>query len=130
MSDDEMIANFEACTLSHDMFHHADHVHMAFLYLRRYPGLEALRRFSASLKNFAAAKGSPGRYHETITWALLLLIRERMARSNCEQSWSEFSVANPDLLGWNNNPLKKYYWDATLSSDLARSIFLFPDKFA
>jgi hypothetical protein len=81
MTDDELIARFEDCSLSNESFHHSDHVRMAFLYLCRYPALEALQRFSTSLVRFATAHGKPGIYHETITWAFLLLIRERMARA-------------------------------------------------
>jgi hypothetical protein len=70
MSDDEFIAAFENCTIPNESFHHADHVRMAFLYLSRYPVLEALQRFSASLTNFAAAHGKPHLYNETVTWLL------------------------------------------------------------
>jgi hypothetical protein len=128
MTDDEFIANFENCSLSNESFHHSDHVRMAFLYLCRYPALEALRRFSTSLANFAAAHGKPHLYNETVTWAFLLLIRERMARAGCAQTWLEFAAQNPDLLQWKDNVLKKYYREETLKSDLAKSIFLFPDK--
>jgi hypothetical protein len=31
-------------------------------------------------------------------------------------------------LNWKDNVLKEYYRDETLSSDLARNTFLFPDK--
>jgi hypothetical protein len=101
---------------------------MAFLYLSRYPALEALQRFSASLVRFATAHGKPQLYHETITWAFLLLIRERVARAGGRPTWTEFSASNRDLLISKDNVLKKYYRDETLSSDLARSTFLFPDK--
>ena len=84
MTDDEFIASFEDASLANESFHHADHVRMAFLYLCRYPALEALQRFSTSLMKFAASKGKPELYHETITWAFLLLIRERMARSGSQ----------------------------------------------
>jgi hypothetical protein len=128
MTDDEFIASFENCSLANESFHHSDHVRMAFLYLRRYPALEALRRFSTSLARFAAANGKPQLYHETITWAFLLLIRERLARTGSQQTWTEFADSNGDLLNWKNNVLKKYYRAETLSSDLARTTFLFPDK--
>jgi hypothetical protein len=128
MTDDEFIADFENCRLPGRSFHHSDHVKMAFLYLCRYPALEALQRFSRSLTRFAAAKGKPGLYHETITWAFLLLIRERMARTAHPQTWLEFAASNPDLLNWGDNILKKYYREETLASDLARTTFLFPDK--
>lgn len=128
MTDDEFIASFEECRLASESFHHADHVRMAFLYLCRYPALEALQRFSASLARFASAHGKPELYHETITWAFLLLIRERMARAGGQLTWAEFSASNRDLLTWKDNVLRKYYRDETLSSALARSTFLLPDR--
>jgi hypothetical protein len=125
LPDHEFIRAFENCTLA--PFHHADHVRMAFLYLNRFPAIEALQRFSSSLICFASAQGKPQLYNETITWAFLLLIRERMARTQ-PQSWPEFASANPDLLSWKDNVLKKYYRDETLHSVLAKTTFLFPDK--
>ena len=128
MTDDEFISNFEDYRLAAESFHHSDHVRMAFLYLCRYPALEALERFSSSLARFAAANGKAGRYNEIITWAFLLLIRERMARAGRQQTWAEFADSNADLFSWEDNILKKYYRDETLSSDLAKSTFLLPDK--
>ena len=128
MTDDEFVAAFENCTLPLEAFRHADHVRMAFLYLARYPPLEALRCFSASLIRFATAYGKTSLYSETITWAYVLLIRERLARAGHAQTWAEFAGANPDLLDWNQSVLKKYYQDETLRSELARSTFLFPDR--
>jgi hypothetical protein len=128
VTDDDLIASFENCTLANESFHHADHVRVAFLYLCRYPALEALRCFSTSLLNFATAKGKPELYHETVTWAFVLLIRERMARAGDPQTWPQFAEANQDLLNWKENVLKKYYDRETLSSDLARHTFVLPDR--
>jgi hypothetical protein len=128
MNDDAFLAGFENCTISGADFHHAEHVRMAFLYLSRYPVLEAMERCSAGLARFAAANGKPERYNETITWALLLLIRERMVRAGVALSWEEFAAGSADLLSWENNILKKYYREETLSSKLAKSCFLFPDR--
>ena len=89
---------------------------------------QRLARFSSALARFATAQGKPNLYHETITWAFLLLIRERIARSNRLQTWAEFSAANRDLLRWEDSILKKYYRPETLASALAKSVFLFPDK--
>ncbi len=128
MNESEWIQAFENSTLPNESFHHADHVRMAFLYLQKYAPLEALARFSSALKRFAAANGKPNLYHETITWAFLLLIRERLARTSFPQTWAEFSAGNPDLLRWDDSILKKYYRPETLASNLARSVFLFPDN--
>ncbi|HKW90201.1 MAG TPA: hypothetical protein VJN21_15745 [Candidatus Acidoferrales bacterium] len=128
MTDAEFISAFESGSLPNGSFHHRDHVRMAFLFLRRYPPLEALQHFSASLARFASANGKPQLYNETITWAYVLLIRERIARAGLEQSWDEFADANPDLLNWKDGVLKNYYREETLASELAKRVFLFPDK--
>jgi hypothetical protein len=101
---------------------------MAFLYVQKFAPLEALGRFAANLARFATAHGKPNLYNETITWAFLLLIRERIARANSQQTWAEFSARNADLLRWDDNILNKYYRPETLTSELAKKVFLFPDK--
>ncbi len=108
-------------------FHHADHVHVAFAFVCEFPMPEALSRFSAALKRFAASKGKPHLYHETITWAYLLLIGERLARAGKAQTWEEFAKENPDLLFWKGGILERYYRKATLDSQLARLTFVFPE---
>jgi len=42
--------------------------------------------------------------------------------------WGEFSRRNQDLLAWKDGILTRYYQQSTLQSDLAREVFLFPDK--
>jgi hypothetical protein len=128
VTDHEFLTAFENATLPLEAFRHADHVRMAFLYLGRYPLLEAIRRFSASLVNFATAHGKTNLYNQTITWAYLLLIQERLARAVRHQTWDEFAAANPDLLTWSDSVLKKYYREETLKSELARATFVFPDR--
>jgi hypothetical protein len=122
----DLIDNFEQGKL--EQFHHSDHVRMAFEYLCRYPALEALGRFSFALRRFAAAQGKPNLYHETITWAYVLIIRQRMARSANPQEWDQFAQNNPDLFVWKNGILSRYYSEEVLNSDLARKVFIFPDK--
>lgn len=128
MTDEEFFVQFESATLPVECFHHADHVKMAFLYLRRFPVVDALRRFSASLARYAAAHDKPHLYNETITWAYLLIIRERLARAGPVQTWAEFAAANKDLLDWKDSVLKRYYREGTLTSDLAKKTFVLPDK--
>jgi hypothetical protein len=127
MTSKELIDRFERGLSPDDSFHHADHVHLAFAYLSQYPVLPALERFATSLKRFAEARGKPQLYHETITYSYFFLIRERMARCAGEE-WEDFARRNPDLLTWKDGILTRYYHDATLKSDLGRTVFIFPDK--
>jgi len=123
-----LIQRFETDAIPEDSFHHADHVRLAFAYLSEYAPLQALDKFSSALKRFAAARGKSQLYHETITHAYFFLIRERMAQYP-DADWENFSRQNPDLLVWKNGLLARYYKGSTLQSDLARAVFLFPDKF-
>ena len=74
MTDEELIERLEDGSIAPDSFHHLEHVRAVFLYLCRYPMLEALQRFAAALQRFAAAMGKADRYHETITWAYVFLV--------------------------------------------------------
>ena len=127
MDDKEFVTRFEDCTLPSSDFRHRDHVRLAWLYLREHPPLQALTRFSEGLKRYAAANGHDGLYHETITWAYLLLIRERAARRGSGETFDEFAVRNPDLLTWRPSILESYYREETLASELARRVFVMPD---
>jgi hypothetical protein len=129
MTDDELVTGFETCTLANEAFHHEEHVRVAFLYLSRYPALEVLQKFSAAIERFAAAHGKTTLYNETITWAYILLIRERLARAGRAQTWPEFRCANADLFDRKRDILKRYYMPETLQSELAKRTFLFPDRY-
>src|ERR1035441_2808103 len=131
ITNQTLIAEFEHGRTPGD-FHHADHVRIAFAYVVEFPLPEAIARFSAALQRFALSRGKPRLYHQTITWAYLLLTRERIARAGSLpasiQSWEEFSEHNPDLLAWRGGVLERYYSQSLLDSDLARRVFVFPDR--
>ena len=127
-TEQKFVEAFESGAVGLEAFHHADHVRLAFCYLQLSSPLEALEKFSIALKRFAHAHGKERLYHETITWAYVLLINERIARCGAREDWETFAAANPDLLVWKNGILNFYYTEATLQSDLARRVFVFPDK--
>src|SRR5262245_30788666 len=74
MTDDQLMADFEAGRVPEGGFHHREHIRVAWNYLRVHTLPDALARFCAGLRQFAAAQGVPGLYHETITVAYILLI--------------------------------------------------------
>jgi hypothetical protein len=128
LTDRELLEQFERATLPPECFRHTEHVRVAFLYLTMFPVLEALPAFSMALQRFAAKHGKLTLYNETVTWAYIFLIRERLARAEKTLSWEEFAQDNTDLLTWNGGILARHYREETLQSDLARGIFIFPDK--
>lgn len=123
VDDREFVEQFEACTLPSRLFHHRNHVRLAWLYLTEAPLLDALVRFRTSLQRYAGSLDASAKYHETVTFAFLFLIHERMQRAHAT-TFDEFAEANPDLF---ENILSRYYTAETLRSDLARRIFVMPD---
>ncbi len=128
MNERDLVAGIEGCTIAGRDFRHADHVRLAWIYLRDCPLLEAIARFSSALRRFAAHHGVPEKYHETVTWAYLLLIHERMRRGGEPQDWERFRAENADLFARNPSILDRYYARATLESDVARKTFVLPDS--
>jgi hypothetical protein len=128
LADADLLRGFEETSLPDDAFHQREHVRVAWMFVRRHGMPAAIGEFSAALKRFAAAKGKPSLYHETITWAYLLLISERLSQTPAEDSL-QFAAENPDLLMWKPSVLDRYYRPETLWSDRARAEFLMPDRF-
>jgi len=122
-----LLDSFIDTTLPADQFHHEQHMHVAWLFVRTHGMPAALGEFATAIKRFADAKGASGLYHQTITWTFLLLIAEREARQPAA-SWEAFAHANGDLLQWKPSILDRYYSKELLASDLARRTFVMPDR--
>ena len=116
----DLVARFEACTL--ETLTHEDHVRVAYHDLARAPLPEVLATLPGKLRRYAASKGAPGCYHETITVAFICLIHERMATP--PEPWPAFAARHPDLL--DRDLLRRYYPPGVLASERARGRFLFP----
>ena len=126
MTDEDLIAAVDARSLPLGAFTHAEHVHLAWSCLRRWPLLAAMREFRRLLVAFATHHGKPNLYHETVTFASLLLVHERMARTPHLTDWPAFSREHPDLLSWHNGPFFKLYPTEILKDSTARSQFVLP----
>ena len=126
MTDRELLERFESGTLDPADFHHADHVRVAFLWLREGELLDVLGHFTNRLKQLTASIGKAERYHQTMTCALLVVIAQRIA--GADQTWDDFAGANPDLLEWPSAVLRKYYSEEVLASEAARRTFILPQR--
>jgi hypothetical protein len=121
-----LVEQFEKGIAPSAAFPHVEHVKVAFAYLCVYPKIEALERFANGIKRLAIAKGKPQAYHETVTWAYIFLIHERMTATGTSD-WEQFVAGNADLFDWKNSILSRYYSKATLDSERARQVFVMPD---
>src|SRR5438309_11729327 len=97
MTDDEFMRAFESCTLPQEMFHHRDHVRLAWLYLARFGRDQAEVRIAQSIRRYAASHGKARKYHHTMTLAWLKLV-EGAANRVPAVGFEGLLAACPDLL--------------------------------
>ena len=126
MTDEELLTSFESGTLSGEAFTHEAHVRVAWCYLQRTPFSEALARFSAALRRFAAGQNAAGKYHETITVAYMAVIAARLDETPSAH-WEDFRTSHPDLFA-RPSVLSRYYSDTLLCSAAAKRTFVLPDR--
>lgn len=127
---DISIASFENGTIDAEAFDHQAHIFVAWLYLERYPLLEAVGRFSAALRRLTRQLGIPGKYHETITWFFLFLIAARREAS-APGDWHAFRRDNADLFAHGEDSiLRRYYSRDVLAGADARRSFVLPNRLA
>lgn len=131
LSEEALIASFEALELDPETFApHEQHVRLAFAYLSRVSLIETLERYDAGLRRLANHAGAPRKYHATVTWAMIVLIHDRvesMSASDGEPlTWVRFAARNPDVLRFRDGALFDLYPLAMLDSERARRRFVLP----
>lgn len=130
MDDATLVVRFEDATLPPEELGHREHVRLAWIYLRGAPFEVAALRFCTGLRRFAEAIGKADRYHETITWAYLALVNERLQAEAEPGDFDAFARANPDLFAPKLGALTTHYDEGTLHSSAARRAFLLPRRTA
>lgn len=110
-------------TIEPAAFGHAARVQMAYAMSAHYSFDEALVRYARGLRALARRAGQPGKFHMTITVALLSLIAGRRITAKAAD-WSAFIAANPDLL--DRQGLDSWYDHGELAAALARETFVLP----
>jgi hypothetical protein len=124
MNDAQFLQALERCELPPRDFGHAAHLRAAYLYLLQDEFAGALQRIRHTIRNYAAAQGNPGLYHETITVAYVALINEHMSERGSGDGWTAFARDNAEL--FEPGLLRQFYSQTQLESERARSVFLLP----
>jgi hypothetical protein len=126
LGDAELVEQFEALRIDPRDFRHREHIRIAFAMLAGTDLAGAGPRFKRALLRFAAAIGAQGKYHETLTWAYLGLVQERMYGAAYASSL-DFVERNPDLLDHRGGALARYYDVAAITAcPIARCVFVLP----
>lgn len=126
MTDQEFARRLEECTLPAADFTHAGHVRLAWIYLREMPLDEAVAAAAETIQRYAGSLGAHGKYHHTVTVALMALLH---AGGACDPAldWDAFCAKNAALLEDARAALGRHYSASLLSSDAARLCFVAPD---
>jgi hypothetical protein len=125
MTDVEFTRALERGEIAQANFHHALHLHTAWVYLAESSSVQqAAIKMRETLRRFATAAGKPQKYHETITFFWVHLLAGMRAISG-EKGLQEIVRTNPQLLE-KNFPLA-YYSAERLFSDEARASWIQPD---
>ena len=126
---DELVLEFEACTLTHERWTHAAHLSVAAAYSIRF-GDEALERMRAGIQRLNAVHGVEqtlsGGYHETLTVVWMRLVQHALAATPNESEAWERVKAVVEALNDKKVVLNHYSREAIMSPQ-ARFAWLEPD---
>lgn len=129
LTDTALLDAFEACTLPASEFSHRRHLALGWLYLRRHGFPEGAVIFRERLKAYVASVGAAAKYHETVTWAYMVLLSEEMnLRSAPDEGFDAMIQRRADLLDHRNGAIAHCYSHQELESADAGRVFMLPRR--
>ncbi|MBE9549158.1 MAG: hypothetical protein IMF09_07085 [Proteobacteria bacterium] len=108
-------------SLDPNSFTHSKHIRLAWFYLNRWDGNEAIERFTNDLQEYLRQLGADNKYHHTISVALLQLIASHFPGLDDPQDWLEFKQDAKPLFTDARQLMQRYYSDEQLNSTTARN---------
>lgn len=124
-SDEDFLRGFEDLSLPAELFHHREHIRVAWLYLKSSDASRAAERMSAGIRRFANHQGATQKYHHTLTLAWMRLVAASLVETPEDYSFEKFLAAHPEL--GDKNILGKFYSNELLQSTAAREDWVEPD---
>jgi hypothetical protein len=106
-------------------FGHRQHIHLAYLTVRRHGTPEAAKRISRWIRHIAAYERAPQKYNATMTKAWTQLVGHHVEADRPTTDFSDFAARNPELL--DKRLLSRHYRSSTLASTAARAGWVEPD---
>jgi hypothetical protein len=108
---------------AHGAFRHRQHIHLAFLAVRRYGTARATDKIGAWLRHLTAH--APQKYNATVTRAWTEIVGHHVAADPAVTDFEAFAERNPALL--DKRLLTRHYTAAALASPQARAGWVEPD---
>ena len=104
-------------------FRHRQHVHLAFIAVRRFGAVHAAEKVGGWIRCLTAH--APQKYHATITRAWTEIVAHRVAADPSVTDFDAFAERHPALL--DKRLLTRHYTAAVLASPQARAGWVEPD---
>ena len=121
----ELAAMLAEITGPSEQFQHREHIHLAFLAVRRYGMPEATTRICEWIQRIAAYERAPQKYHHTVSRAWVEIVAHHVdAEPDCAD-FDTFAVRHPALL--DKRLLTRHYRSSTLAASPARRGWVEPD---
>jgi hypothetical protein len=124
-SDPELAAILPGIVGPAGAFRHRQHIHLAFLAVRRHGMPAAVDTVCAWIRQIAAYERAPQKYHHTVSQAWVEAVAHHVAADPDCADFDTFAERHPALL--DKRLLARHYRSATLAADRARHGWTTPD---
>ena len=124
-TDEDFREAFETLRIPNEMFHHREHIRLAWIYSLEYPQEQVLARMVQGVQAFAKHHGATAKYHHTITVAWMRLVRHAARQTPQAPDFNTFAAAHVHL--FDQRLLEYYYSKDRLRGDAARHAWIEPD---
>jgi hypothetical protein len=124
-SDEDFLRAFEDLSFPAELFHHREHIRVAWLYLKASDATRASERMSEGIRRFANHHGATQKYHHTLTLAWMRLVAAALAETPEGFAFERFLTEHPQLK--ETKLLDKYYSKERLQTPAAREGWAEPD---
>ena len=106
-------------------FRHREHIHLAYLAVRRHGTDRAADKVSSWIRHLAAYQRAPQKFNATVTRAWIEIVAHHMAIAPPSTDFASFAERYPALL--DKRMLARHYTARTLASPAARTGWVDPD---
>jgi hypothetical protein len=117
-SDEDFLRAFEDLSFPAELFHHREHIRVAWLYLNSSDASRAAERMASGILRFANHQGATQKYHHTITLVWMRLVAAALVETPEGETFEQFLAAHPELNG--KDLLFTYYSKELLQTAAAR----------
>ena len=106
-------------------FRHREHIHLAFLAVRRHGAERAPAVLSGWIRHLAAYQRAPQKFNATVTMAWTEIVAHHVTAAPPAADFASFAERYPALL--DKRLLTRHYTSRTLASPAARTGWVEPD---